>query len=138
MKRAVVRLVAQRLLFAVLEERRGILRLSQSPLKDRFFDDFYTPIKVFSDLFPPKMEGEPSESPQFSVLELVALNVPGDLGYPVIWIFTLFQFFLEGVPVFSVEELRIAENRYLVFCDGDVRPSGDLFIILTVSDTFMP
>ena len=128
--------VAQRLLFVIL--KGALLGALYGPLKDRFFDDFYTPIKVFSDLFPPKMEGGPSESPQFSVLELVSFDIPGYLRDPVIRIFTLFQFFLKGIPVFSVEELRIAEDRYLVFCDGDVRPSGDLFIILTVSDTFMP
>ena len=84
------------------------------------------------------MKNGPSESFQFFVLDLIPLDVPGYLGYPIVGIFTVLEFFLKGIPVFTVKKFGITEDCYLIFGDGDIRSAGDFFVVLSISDTLMP
>ena len=83
------------------------------------------PSRSLSISFPQKWRGVHPRARQFLIFDQISLDVPGYLGYPVIWIFSVFEFFLKSIPVFSVEEFRITEDCYLVLCYGDIWPPGN-------------
>ena len=68
----------------------------------------------------------------------ITLHIPLYFGKPVFTIISALDSFFQHIPVFSVKEFAVTEDRNPIFSQYYIRLSWKLVIVLSVSISFMP